>query len=176
MSGSTLKRVVPYLITLALAVFLYLQAGHFDVVSRPGMPGPDLWPKMACVLLGATSLIGVLGALFGAAEEPQQEEVDEALASPPEIHPYLVWVSIATTGLFVGMLPYLGFFAATTLYASALLVIGGMRRWAWVPAIGLALAGVFTLIFMRLVYVALPLGVGVFKQLSLLVFKLLGIH
>ena len=40
----------------------------------------------------------------------------------------------------------------------------------------LALSGVFTLIFKKVVYVSLPLGVGPFMQVSLLVFKLLGIH
>lgn len=176
MSTSILKRVIPYLITLALAVFLYLQAGHFPVESGPGMPGPDLWPKMVCVLLAGVSLVGVVGALFAPDAQAEPEPVDEALASPPETHPYLVWVGVVATGAYVGALPYLGFFVATVLFAAALLLIGGMRRWAWLPVTAVALAGVFTLIFMKVVYVSLPLGVGPFMRVSLLMFKLLGIH
>ncbi len=176
MSTSTLKRVIPYLITLALAVFLYVKAGQFDMVGRPGMPGPDLWPKMACVLLAGTSLIGLLGALFGSAEQTPVEEVDDALVSPPETHPHLVWIGVAATGLYVASMPYLGFFIGTSLFAAALLVIGGMRRWAWLAPTAIALAGVFTLIFMKVVYVSLPLGTGPFMDISMLIFKLLGIH
>ena len=177
MSSVTLKRVVPYLITLALAVFLYLKADQFDMVGRPGIPGPDLWPKMICVLLGATSLIGLVGAWFGPAESGEPVgEVDEALASPPETHPHLVWIGVAATGMYVWAMPRLGFFIATCLFAAALLLIGGMRRWTWLPVAAVGLAGVFSLIFMKVVYVSLPLGEGAFKSVSLLVFKLLGIH
>lgn len=176
-STGTVKRVVPYVITLALAVFLYVKAGQFDMVGRPGMPGPDLWPKMACVLLGATSLIGLIGALFGpAGEAAPVEEVDEALVSPPETHPHLVWIGVAVTGAYVAAMPYVGFFTGTLVFAAALLVIGGMRRWRWLPLTALALSTVFTLIFMKVVYVSLPLGEGPFKDISLLVFRMLGIH
>ena len=177
MSPSFIKRVVPYLITLALAVFLYVKAGQFDMVSRPGMPGPDLWPKMICVLLAATSLIGLVGVVFGPGESAAPaEEVDEALVSPPETHPHLVWIGVLATGLYIGSMPYLGFFIGSCLFAAALLLIGGMRRWAWLPVAAVGLAGVFSLIFMKVVYVSLPLGEGAFKSVSLLVFKLLGIH
>ena len=176
MSTSMLKRVIPYLITLALAVFLYMQADRFPILSSARMPGPDLWPKMICVLLAAVSLVGLLGAVFASGEALEPEPVDEALLSPPETHPYLVWVGVAATGVYVASMPYLGFFIATVLFAGALLLIGGMRRWAWLPWTALALSGVFTLIFMKVVYVSLPLGVGPFMQVSLVVFKLLGIH
>jgi putative tricarboxylic transport membrane protein len=176
MSTSMLKRVIPYGITLALAVFLYLQADRFPILTSARMPGPDLWPKMICVLLAGVSLIGLLGAAFAPGGTPEPEPVDEALVSPPETHPYLVWVGVAATGLYVGSMPYLGFFIATVLFAAALLLIGGMRRWAWLAPTALALSGVFTLIFMKVVYVSLPLGSGPFMQVSLLVFKLLGIH
>ena len=176
MSTSMLKRVTPYLITLALAVFLYMQADRFPILSSARMPGPDLWPKMICVLLAAVSLIGLVGAAFASGEAQEAEPVDEALASPPETHPYLVWVGVAATGMYVGAMPYLGFFIATVLFAAALLLIGGMRRWAWLAPTAFVLSGVFTLLFMKVVYVSLPLGAGGFKQVSLLVFKLMGIH
>lgn len=177
MPTTILKRLTPYVITMALAGFLYVQADHFDMVSQAGRPGPDLWPKISCVILGVSSLFGMIGAFLG----PQQDDADlserdEAALSPPEIHPQLVWIGIGATALYVWALPWLGFFIATVLFAMALLVIGGMRRWAWLPVVAMVLASVFMLIFMKVVYVALPLGEGWFKLVSLAVFKLIGVH
>ncbi len=177
MPVAVLNRVLPYVIAMALAVFFYILAGYFDVVSQPGSPGPDLWPRMVCVLLGVTSLIGMIGALFeGPAAATEGEiEIEEAL-SPPETNPELVWIAMATVGLYVLVLPHLGFFVATIFLTMALLVIGGMRRWVWVPATGFGLTCVFTFIFLRIVYVALPLGEGWFRVISLTIYKVIGVH
>ena len=178
MNPSLIKRVVPNLVLLALAVFAYVQAGHFDTVTAGSRVGPDLWPKIVSLVLALTSAIGIVAALT-AGDIPEVAETDETSASMlaiPETHPRMVWVGVATTGLYVAALPTLGFLCATALYAMALLVIGGMRRWALVPVYGAILAIAFTIIFMKVVYVALPLGEGAFKDVSLFAFRLLGIH
>lgn len=179
MNPSLIKRVVPHLVLLALAVFAYLQAGHFDTVTEGSRVGPDLWPKIVSVVLALTSAIGIVAALgAGETQAPDADEADEAAAMLviPETHPRMVWVGAAATGLYVAALPTLGFLCATTPYAMALLVIGGMRRWRLVPVFGVILAIAFTIIFMKVVYVALPLGEGVFKDVSLFAFRMLGIH
>jgi len=174
---TVLKRLTPYLVTLALAGFLYMRADQFGIVSLPGRPGPDLWPKLICVLLAVTSLVGIIGALFGPAQvDTAVADADEALLSPPETHPHLVWFGMGATGVYIAALPWLGFFVATELFAMALLVIGGMRRWILVPLIALGLTSAFTIIFMKVVYVSLPLGVAWFKLISLAVFRLIGVH
>jgi putative tricarboxylic transport membrane protein len=177
MNPTLVKRVLPNLVMLSLAGFAYHQAGHFEVGAENGGVGPDLWPKIVCVVLALTSALGILAAFF-AVEVPDGDpgEAAEALPAVPETHPWLVWVGAAAIGLYVAALPALGFLCATSIFATALLVIGGMRRWALVPIVGVVLAIVFTIIFMKIVYVALPLGEGPFKTVSLLAFRLLGIH
>ncbi len=181
MNPSLIKRVVPHLVLLAVAAFAYLQAGHFDTVTEGSRVGPDLWPKIVSVVLALTSAIGIV-ATFGAGEPDalQAAEAEESAAAAllviPETHPRMVWVGALATGLYVAALPTLGFVCTTTPYAMALLVIGGMRRWRLVPVFGVVLAIAFTIIFMKIVYVALPLGEGPFKAVSLFAFRLLGIH
>jgi putative tricarboxylic transport membrane protein len=172
---AALKRLIPYIVPLGLAVFLYVRAGQFGAAGEVGQPGPDLWPRMICVVLGLTALVGLVGAMFRA--EADGGEPDTGVpAAAPETNPELVWIGIATVGLYVFALPHLGFFVATTLLAMALLVTGGMRRWALVPVIGLALALVFSVIFLRIVYVGLPLGEGWFRAVSLTLYRLIGVH
>lgn len=173
-----LKEVAPGTAMLALAVLGYLQAGTMQADGAAAGLGPDLWPKMICLLLGVTSVFGIAGGLLQGsgrvAAEPDGDE--EGLPSMPETQPWMVWVAVLVTGAFVAVLPTLGFVTAASLYAMALLVIGGMRRWPLVPVYGVVLAIAFTAIFMKVVYVALPLGEGWFKTVSLNVFRLLGIH
>lgn len=177
MPSAVLNRIIPYLIPLALAVTLYVLAGHFDVVSRPGSPGPDLWPKMICVMLGVASFIGLIGALFGASEPVADHEGKADLVTEaPETRPELVWIGVTIVGLYIFALPYLGFFVATTMLAMALLVAGGMRHRTLVPMTGLLLASAFSIVFLRIVYVALPLGDGWFRVISLTIYKLIGVH
>jgi putative tricarboxylic transport membrane protein len=178
MNPTLVKRVLPNVVMLSLACFAYYQAESFAVGNENGGVGPDLWPKIVCVVLALTSALGILGAFFAVDVPPNGEpgEAAEALPAVPETHPWLVWIGVAAIGLYVGALPTLGFLCATTIFATALLVIGGMRRWALVPIVGVVLAIAFTIIFMKIVYVALPLGEGPFKEVSLLAFRLLGIH
>jgi putative tricarboxylic transport membrane protein len=177
MNPTLIKCLIPNLLLLALAGFAYFKAGQFDTGTEGGFVGPDLWPRIICVVLALTSAIGIIAALVSV--EAQTSEEDEALESMlavPETHPRLVWIAVAATGLYVAALTSIGYLCATMLYAMALLVIGGMRRWAMVPIYGAILAIVFTIIFMKIVYVALPLGEGMFKSVSLFAMQLLGIH
>jgi putative tricarboxylic transport membrane protein len=178
MNAKLARQIVPNAALLLLAVGAWIQAGRLE--GDGSAIGPDLWPKMICVLLGVVSAIGIVVALLearpGSPAPAAASEPDEGLPPVPETQPLMVWVAVLATGLFVYALEQVGFVCAAAAYAMALLVIGGMRRWWAVAPAGIALSLVFTLIFMRVVYVALPIGEGVFKAVSLAVFGLLGIH
>jgi putative tricarboxylic transport membrane protein len=177
MNPSVLRRVVPNLVLLLVAVLAYVAAGHFDTGMEGTRVGPDLWPRIVCVVLALTSVLGIVAGLSeGAGVPPDVDDAASGMPVIPETHPLLVWVGVITTGLYVAALPELGFLCATFLYAMALLVTGGMRRWALLPLTGAILAIAFTVIFMKVVYVALPLGAGPFKDVSLFAFHVLGIH
>ena len=180
MNPILIKRVLPNLVMLLVAGFAYHLAERFAVGTENSGVGPDLWPKIVSVVLALTSGLGILAA-FLAVETPDAEpdeaaEAAEALLAVPETHPWMVWIGVASVGMYVWALPLLGFLCASTIFAMALLVIGGMRRWALVPVVGVVISIAFTIIFMKIVYVALPLGVDPFKDVSLLALRLLGIH
>jgi putative tricarboxylic transport membrane protein len=181
MNSAALKQVVPGVALLALAIGAWIQAGSIEGAAGDATGlGPALWPRLACDLLGISSLCSIMMGLLSWRSSPDghaaPEEPDDGLPAVPETHPGMVWVAVAATGLFAAGLDHVGFTFAASLYAMALLVIGGMRRWWLVPVYGIVLALVFAGIFMKVVYVALPLGVGPFRSLSLLVLQLLGIH
>jgi putative tricarboxylic transport membrane protein len=70
---------------------------------------------------------------------------------------------------------HVGFFLATALFLALFSWIGGVRRPLMLAVIGLAGAFVLLVIFMRLAYVSLPIGVGPFKAISLALLRLIGV-
>ncbi len=54
MDNALFRSIVPYAVGLAIAVALYVYAGTFVYSSRPGQLGPDVWPRLAILLMGAS--------------------------------------------------------------------------------------------------------------------------
>jgi cytochrome c oxidase subunit IV len=75
--------------------------------------------------------------------------------------------------LLVGML---GFFLATAAYLAAFVAVGGYRRWGVIGACALGGSLAMVVVFMKIVYVSLPLGAGPFRALSLSLLVLLGVR
>lgn len=78
-------------------------------------------------------------------------------------------------GYLVGIL-FLGYILATALFLITFIYLGGQRKWYVVIPLGLVTSVVFAYVFLKVVYVALPSGVGVFDQLSVILYQLLGIY
>ena len=62
------------------------------------------------------------------------------------------------------------------LYLAGFIVLGGYRRTAVTLATSLLGSLVFMFMFMKVVYVSLPLGVEPFSQLTFLLMRLMGIR
>jgi putative tricarboxylic transport membrane protein len=188
-----LQRVVPYVVVLAIVTFLYVLAGRIDFVAPGGRIGPDFWPKAILILAmvtcgyeiaktlffakgrdGDADLEGVLGSVL--------KEVPAADASPPAAeaeqptHPKLLWAGIALTVLYLFAVEKLGFFLCTALYLGLFMWIGRYRRIGVIVVTSFLGALAFVFVFMKIVYVSLPLGVEPFAQVSYLLMKLLAIR
>ena len=126
-------------------------------------------------------IINVLRARSGADAAPGSDvvdmpaDVDESQA-PTQRYPMLLAAGIALTVLYVTLLSTLGFFIDTVLYIAALIRAGRYRRWPVIIGVALAGALVFMFVFMRIVYLSLPIGEPPFASVSLLLMKLMGIR
>ncbi|MGA8031491.1 MAG: tripartite tricarboxylate transporter TctB family protein [Casimicrobiaceae bacterium] len=173
-----LKGLLPYAALLLGAAYLYYNAGHFAYASRPGELGPDVWPRAILVLLMGVCAWEVLRRLlFGGtvAAQPAAQDAGEDSQEEPR-HAHLLWGGIALTVLYVLGMSTLGFFLATVLYLALFMLVGRYRRFGVIAATSVIGSLAFVYTFMKIVYVSLPLGVGPFKQLSILILAALGIH
>lgn len=195
--GHRIRRVLPYLAMLAVSALLYWAALQIDTRGADGgrRIGPDFWPKLVIVIMGALCVIEIVkrlfvkaallpeglagdaaGSAFGPAPSEAQVAPAEAGAAPPaREHPGRLLAGIATIAGFALSVDWLGFFVATAAFLAAFMLIGGLRR-AWLAAaIGVAGSFVLIVIFMRVAYISLPLGAGPFREFSLALLRVLGV-
>jgi len=173
------RATLPYLVVLAVGVFLYHAAANFEFEQSSGRIGPGAWPKLILILMLGSALWGAVASALrvGKADEHDAEaDQMEALVRPPEIYPWLVWLAVAATLVYLYILPLLGFFLATIVYAFVLMYLGHYRQFAHVALLSVAIAFVFMFMFMRVVYVALPVGIAPFDRLSYALMAAMGVH
>jgi len=173
------RATLPYLVVLAAGLFLYYAAENFEFEQASGRIGPGAWPKLVLILLLASALWGAVSSALNAgqsADLDDQADQIEALVRPPEIYPWLVWLAVAATLGYLLILPLLGFFVATVIYAFVLMYLGHYRRPFYVAPLSVAIAFAFMFMFMRVVYVALPVGIAPFDHLSYALMAAMGVH
>lgn len=182
-----MNKILPYAIVLAIVSYLYFLAGRIDFVAPGGRIGPNVWPKAILGLATVTCVYEIVKNLFFAEREGDLEGVlgsvlkdapNEAGTADPEekTYPHLLWSGIALTVLYVVLVEKLGFFLCTFLYLAAFMWVGRYRRPGVILATSLIGSLAFMFMFMKVVYVSLPLGTEPFAQVSFLLMRLMGIR
>ncbi|HXZ50181.1 MAG TPA: tripartite tricarboxylate transporter TctB family protein [Usitatibacter sp.] len=178
-----LRASAPYAALLAGAVFLYHRAERFSHLGRPGQLGPDFWPKAVLVLLMAVCAIEIARRLLsapapGGAAQAKEGSMARSAAQHEEEprYPRLLAGGIALSVLYVWGLELIGFFLCTALFLAAFMLVGRYRRAGVIAATSVLGSLAFVFVFMKVVYVSLPLGVGPFLELSAALLRALGIH
>jgi putative tricarboxylic transport membrane protein len=175
-----LQAALPYVVVLAVGIFLYHAANNFEFEQVSGRIGPGAWPKLILALMLATALWGVVSSALRAGESAAQKNAEsdeaEAYVRPPEIYPYRLWFAVGATLCYLLALPVLGFFLSTIIYSFGLMYLGQFRRPMAITLLSLAIGLGFMFVFMRVVYVALPLGIAPFNQVSYALMTAMGVH
>ena len=173
------RATLPYLVVLAAGAYLYYTAENFEFEQSSGRIGPGAWPKLVLILMLASALWGAVSTAFqlgGSDTVAEDADEMEALIRPPEIYPWLVWVAVAATVSYLLILPIIGFFLATIVFAFALMYLGHYRHLVPATLLSVAVAFAFMFMFMRVVYVALPVGIAPFDRLSYALMAAMGVH
>lgn len=173
-----LKAAAPYAALLAGAAYLFRDASHFAYSPRPGELGPDFWPKAVLVLLMLACGWELVTRVVARPRAPRVSASPDAGAASDaqERYPRLLAAGAVATLGYVLILPQAGFFVSTALYLALFMLIGRYRRYGVIAATSVAGSLAFIFVFMRIVYVSLPLGVGPFQKLSVWILAMLGIR
>lgn len=169
----------PWAAMLVAALYLYRVAGHFAYAPRPGELGPDVWPRAILVLLIVVCALRMAGYLLGRGIDHPGATAEAGADSAEETTPRysrLLIAGIALTIVYVLTMGTLGFLVATTLYLALFMLVGRYRRPVVIALSSVVGSLAFVYVFMKIVYVSLPLGVGPFQQLSLAVLAAFGVR
>ncbi len=168
---SLLLSLLPEVMLLAAAVYLFVVALGFKQVGPSDQIGPGFWPQVLCVGIG----VGALVRLGQKLRSHESRVIGDVVSEAGELRMPRVALGIAlVVGYVVGML-FLGYILATALFLIAFIYLGGQRKWYVVP-LGIASSLLFAYVFLKVVYIALPSGVGIFDQLTVLLYELLGVY
>jgi putative tricarboxylic transport membrane protein len=182
-----LRVVAPYVIVLALAGVLFWVAAHFEYEAHPGRLGPDVWPRAVLVLMAAVCVVRIVTGLRqprdagpggGVLQDvlAQAESSADGAGPPIEHHPGLLLLGIALTVGYVLALHWLGFALSTALYIGAMIRTGRYRNWLVIVPTALLGSLLFMFVFMKVVYLSLPIGTAPFDEVSLTLMRLMAIR
>lgn len=148
------------------AVYLFIDIRAIDSGDVYGQLGPAYWPKFVLVsimvfsvVLAFFSIKGVLQGVIPAAKGLQFTVANVRF--------------IAAVSLIAGyltLLPYVGFLVLTPFQMIAFMYLLGERKKIWIFTLPLVLTIGIVLIFTKAMYVPLPRGVGIFLEISHLVY------
>ncbi len=188
-----LKTQVPYIVVLLISGYLFYRATQFGFDAPRGRIGPDVWPKIILGLAMLTCAYEIVknllfpggredisGLLESIVEESPAKKtpVDDArlLRGQPGAFPYRLISGTVITIAYVALINTLGFFICTVLFLAGFAWVGRYRRPGVILAASLIGGLVFMFVFMKIVYISLPLGVGPFKQVSVQLMYIMGIR
>jgi putative tricarboxylic transport membrane protein len=175
MAMEKIKRIIPYGVVLLVSAYFYFLASQFGVVTRAGNLGPDFWPKLLLGLTMAACLYEIVKTILFQRGKVLEDDAGEEKAETPKRYPGFLIIGTLMTVAYVYFLNILGFILCTFLYLALFMVVGRYRK-VWVIAANSVIGTIlFAVIFMKVVYVSLPVGEEPFQQFSLLVMKMLGI-
>jgi putative tricarboxylic transport membrane protein len=175
--SALLREVIPELVFLAGAVYLFVQAGDFSARQQPGQLGPAFWPRLVAIGLAVALLVRIVQA-FREQSRPVVtvvSEFDDIEDDDTEVHWRSAAIAMGLAFGYVVATMFLGYMFATMAFLGAFIWAGGQRRWV-APVVAVGGGLVMTYVFVGVVYVSVPTGVGVFDSITVAVYRLLGIQ
>jgi len=179
MSSTLFRSIIPYLVGLAVATALYIYAGTIEFTRRGHELGPDVWPRLAILLMGVSCVWEIARRLIAGNRdatgfiEAFDREPHEDDKSP--VYPRLLAGGVVLMAVYAVLVPYLGFLLGTFFFLAAFMYVGRFRdhRTVWLTsALVTVLCGV---LFLRIAYVSLPRGVAPFDKVTDLFFLIPGL-
>lgn len=180
---TVLAELGPYAVLLAGSVWFWTMADGLKGSPVGAGLGPGTWPKLVIGALGAVCGYELLRRLFalvpGRHPVPpagddltgiEAAEVEEAGPAAP------VWGAITASIVYLLLFEQVGFALDTFAFVLVLMWLGRFRRWPLMLPISAGLTLGLLYVFMKLVFVPLPLGAGPFSAFSQALLRILGIH
>ena len=168
--------VVLPLCFLALGIFLFLQTLAMEGPDGMGEGlKPGFWPQLLLFIFFGACLVSIIQAFrqnqTSQPVEPAAGEAGkEAIRSQRKI-----WLAMGLLFLFVLGHEALGFMFATALFLVAFSLLWGGKRPLSIISVSLVGTAGLMILFVKVVYLPFPKGYGVLEDVTIFVYRALGI-
>jgi len=159
--GKRGELLVPLSFLVASAYFFYLAfefRGAF-VMMRQGV-GPDLFPKIFTAFI----MVFSLWLIYTEVKKGGLSEFERPA------NPQNLWITIAFMLAYAFLLEIVGFIVLTPIWVAAYMLAIGMRRWRWLIGATVIFSAFMIVVFPKLMLIPLPRGIGIFREISYLIF------
>lgn len=168
--------LIPELGLIVLAAYLFYLAGTFQNQAEQDLLGPGFWPRLAAAGLIAALVVRIV-QIFRERNRPivkVHSEFDE-FEETAELDWGRTALAMALAVAYVLSTMFLGYLISTALFLGVFIWLGGQRN-RYVPLVAIGGALITTYVFIGIVFVSLPTGVGVFDTVTVAIYRLLGLQ
>lgn len=156
----------------------YYMASNFAVSTTAGRLGPGFWPKMLCILIAVFSIADIVILLLNKEKHDlteKNEAEDTEVKSFDKKYPLLILGGVIGSGVYIYLMPIIGFIIATALYLASIMLFGRYRNKKVIISSSFLGSFILLLIFSKIVYISLPTGISFFGEFTFLLYKMLGV-
>jgi len=154
--GNFIINIIIFMIT---CIFLWESNKIVIPIRNSQLITPDFWPKtilFVLIILSAFACIMSWREKDKTGFEHQRKVLFNLI---------LVW---STLFLYIFLVPYFGFIITTILYLAFFTYLMGLRKIFFSFGLGFILAIISAFIFGRLLLIPFPMGIGIFKTISMI--------
>lgn len=160
-------------VTVAAAIVMLVfvrQENESALVISQEVYGPIIWPQV--MFLGVIVSAGLMFTSRFADCFIRNKEAPAGSSDQDDLKLFLGFCAVMLYG--IGML-YIGFALSTFLFLICWMFLGGMRNPVTIGSAGLAGTVGLLFLFIKVAYLPLPRGVGVFDDIHVALYRSLGI-
>lgn len=157
---------------MVINVFLLLLAGYFykltysfKQISKYDVMGPGFWPRIVLVFLMGLIIFAIVIEIRKMIKKVSQEEDKNQKIS----YKKFIFALVVSFGYFF-IMRYVGFVIATLVFQGMFLFVQGVRQVKILILTPSVLTLLLFILFIKLMYLPLPKGIGIFRSFSLLLY------
>lgn len=174
-------------VTIVFSIVFLIYANTLPE-GRPGSGtwGPGAWPALMLSLLLVMGTLLLIKTVIRRKKEQtedqetdhesahiestQSEHVETEILEPDVVYPSRYWVIFGLIILYTFLMGYIGFTLSTLLFIFFATKVMGMQKWLSSLMTTVISTGAIIFIFANLLAVPLPRGIGLFRELSFLIY------
>lgn len=151
------------ILVLAMTIFLLRTTQTFKQISKYDVMGPGFWPRIVLISLLVLTTFLLIRNITQWRTRRGQEPAEEKDLSVQKLI-----LSLVVAFAYFFIMKFTGFILGTLVFQGLFLFVQGVRKIKVLIGTPLFLTTILFILFIKIMYLPLPRGMGIFRTFSLL--------